>query len=113
MNREKLSHLITRLGGFSGLVAFLAFAVKPAFVYGGMFGVVVASAVAGGPISGPELTTRIFVGLGMVLGVLVTGAVMVGFGALVGALVDAWIVEPLTKRAKTVEPATKNAEKHA
>lgn len=109
MNREHLSTLSTRLGGFFGLAYFLLFAVKPAFVYGGMLGVVASSVLHGGPV-GAELSTRIMVAVAMLVGVVVTGAALVAAGALAGKLVDAFVLEPMTKSARKsatkAEPAT-------
>ncbi|MCK6545689.1 hypothetical protein L6R52_07465 [Myxococcota bacterium] len=96
MNREHLSTLLTRLGGFFGLAYFLAFAVKPAFIYGGFLGVIVSSALHGGPVGG-DLSTRLLSAAGMLLGVVATGALLVAFGYLAGRLV-AVAAAPLVKR---------------
>lgn len=40
MNRERIQTLCTRIGGFLGLAFFLVFGIKPAFVYGGLIGIV-------------------------------------------------------------------------
>ncbi len=44
-NREKTSALCTRFGGFVGIALFVVYGLKPAFVYGGLIGVVVLIAV--------------------------------------------------------------------
>jgi uncharacterized membrane protein YgaE (UPF0421/DUF939 family) len=102
MNRERLTTLSTRIGGFLGLAFFLLFGIKPAFVYGGLIGVVTASAMHGGPV-GAELSTRIIVAGGMLMGVLAIGFILMVLGGIVGAAFDAFVFAPLFKHAEKKE----------
>lgn len=111
MNREKLSSLSTRTGGFLGVVLFLVFGLKPAFVYGGMLGVATAAAMHGGPV-GAELATRVIVAGGMLLGVLAVGFFMTVVGALFGTAVYELVLEPVADRTGDL-PTPKAAAKKA
>ncbi|MCK6546035.1 hypothetical protein L6R52_09210 [Myxococcota bacterium] len=115
MNRERLSTLSTRIGGFLGLAFFLVFGIKPAFVYGGLIGIVTASAIHGGPV-GAELSTRIIVAGGMLMGVLAVGFILMVLGGVLGAAFDAFVFAPLFKQAEKAEsektPAAHEHEAH-
>ena len=106
MNRERIQTLCTRIGGFLGLAFFLVFGLKPAFVYGGLIGVVTASAMAGGPVVGSELSTRIIVAGGMLMGVLAIGFILMVLGGIFGAAFDAFVFSPVWSRLEKVEPLT-------
>ena len=103
-NREHTSKLCTRTGGFAGLVAFFLYGLKVAFVYGGMIGVITASAMSGGPV-GAELSTRVLVAGGMLMGVLAVGSIMVVLGAIFGTAFDAFVLAPIARYAHTAAPA--------
>ena len=110
-NREHTSKLCTRTGGFAGLVLFFLYGLKVAFVYGGMIGVITASAILGHPV-GAELVTRILVAGGMLMGVLAVGSIMVVLGAIFGTAFDAFVLAPIAKHAKVAAPKADLAAKH-
>lgn len=110
-NREKTSALSIRLGGFIGLALFVVYGLKAAFVYGGLIGVMTASAILGHPV-GAELTTRILMAGGMLLGVLAVGSIMTVLGAVLGAAFDALVLAPLAKKVDVATPAEAKAHAH-
>ncbi|MCK6545692.1 hypothetical protein L6R52_07480 [Myxococcota bacterium] len=98
MNRERLTILSTRIGGFLGLGLFLAFALEPAYVYGGLVGTITAHAMTGATV-GADLVSRLIVGGGMVLGILAVGSIATVAGGVAGAAFDALVLAPLPRAA--------------
>lgn len=98
-----------RAGGVLGFLGFLLLGLKPAIIYGGMTGVVLASAMTGGHVDGDALFVRILVGGGMVLSVLAVASVMTVLGAAAAYLLGALIVAPRRAREPQREPAAEAA----
>lgn len=112
MNRERIQTLSTRIGGFLGLAFFVVFGLEPAIVYGGLIGVATASAMAGGPV-GAELSTRIIVAGGMLMGVLAIGFILMVLGGIVGAAFDAFVFAPVFAKLEKAETVKVDAEPEA
>jgi hypothetical protein len=74
------------VGAGVGLVAFLAVGLLPTILYGGYAGVILASAVSGGPVAA-TFAVRVLIVVGMVLGVTSVAALFAVAGAAAGAAV--------------------------
>ena len=74
------------VGAGIGLVAFLAIGLLPTILYGGYAGVLLASAVSGGPVAA-TFAVRALIVAGMVLGVTSVAALFAVAGAVAGTAV--------------------------
>jgi hypothetical protein len=74
------------VGAGVGLVAFLAVGLLPTILYGGYAGVLLASALAGGPVAA-SFAVRALIVAGMVLGVTLVGAMFAAAGAAAGTAI--------------------------
>lgn len=110
MNTREPIETTVRAGGVMGFIAFLLLGLKPSIIYGGMTGVVLASAIAGGHADAGALFTRMMVGGGMVLSVLAVASVMTVLGAAAAYLVHALVLLP---RPKIALPEARQAESAA
>ena len=88
------------IGAGVGLVAFLAFALLPAILYGGYAGLLLAGGIVGTPVQ-PTMLVRGLIVFGMVLGVTGVGSLFAVLGAVVGSAIGALTssVSPARKAA--------------
>jgi hypothetical protein len=75
------------VGATIGLLLFLAVALVPSLLYGGVAGVQVANGVFGAP-NASELGVNAFIVLGIVCAVATVSSLSVALGAAAGAFVD-------------------------
>jgi hypothetical protein len=78
------------VGASIGLLVFLAVALVPSLVCGGLAGVQLASAVLGVPAT-PTFSVDAFIILGIVSAVIAVGSLFAALGAVAGATVGALI----------------------
>ncbi|MBI4402702.1 MAG: hypothetical protein HY537_00995 [Deltaproteobacteria bacterium] len=84
--KSRITILPTLIGSGVGFVSFLVFGALHGVVYGGYMGLIMAGALLGTPVE-PGILSRILIGGGMVLGVVVTLFFFLVVGALVGTVI--------------------------
>jgi hypothetical protein len=85
------------VGAGVGVVLFLAIALLPSLVYGGVASVQLASGVFGAS-GAPTIGTSAFIVLGMVIAVTAAGSLFTAMGAVAGASLAALTRSPLARR---------------
>jgi len=84
--KEKMSSMLTYVGGGIGLGLFAVFGILNASFVGGIVGINIAGAIMGLPLES-NIISRIIVAIGMLSGVMVAGLIFISAGAVLG-----WVV---------------------
>jgi hypothetical protein len=90
----------TVVGASIGLLVFLAVALLPSLLYGGVAGVQLASGIFGVP-DAPTLAVNAFIVLGIVAAVTAVASLFAAIGAVAGASVDALTRATAVRRASS------------
>lgn len=104
--REEMVRMGTKIGAALGGVAFLIFGIIPGFYFGSYGAVIVLKHLMGGPVE-PTVIIRMFVAVGILLGIVCVASVSIVVGAIGGTAMG-YIVEALTapKEVKETTEAT-------
>lgn len=98
-----------KIGAAIGAIGFLIFGLVPGFYFGSYGVLVTLSHLFGGPVEA-NIVVRMFVVVGIALGIFCIGAVSVVLGAVFGTAVG-YVTETLTAPAEKKEMAAVKAEK--
>lgn len=107
--RKEMVRMGTKIGAALGGVAFLIFGIIPGFYFGSYGAVIVLKHLMGGPVE-PTVLIRMFVAVGILLGVVCVASVSIVVGAIGGTAMG-YLVEALTapKEVKETAEATVKA----
>lgn len=96
--RKEMVRMATKVGAAIGALVFLVFGVIPGFYFGSYGSLVVLKHLIGTPIE-PTVFVRIFVAVGILLGIVCVASVSIVIGAIGGTAIG-YIVEALTAPKK-------------
>ncbi len=90
MAKSRVRRASGTVGALLGIVAFFLLGLRPAILYGGWTGLVIAGAFFGHPVK-MTVGAKILVGCGSVLGALALGALFTVAGSVFGSLTGGFI----------------------
>lgn len=104
--RKEMVRMGTKIGAALGGVAFLIFGLIPGFYFGSYGSLIVLRHLMGGPVE-PTVLVRMFVAVGILLGIVCVASVSIVVGSIAGTAMG-YLVEALTspKEVKEAEEAT-------
>lgn len=104
--RKEMVRMGTKIGAALGGIAFLIFGIIPGFYFGSYGSLIVLKHLIGNPIE-PTVFVRMFVAVGILLGIVCVASVSIVVGSIAGTALG-YVVETLTapKEAKETEEAT-------
>lgn len=92
-----------KIGAVMGAIVFLIFGLAPGFYFGSYGTLVVISHLVGGPVE-PNIIVRMFIVVGVLLGLFCIASVSIVLGAAFGSIVG-YATEALTARPKELAAA--------
>lgn len=101
--RKEMVRMGTKIGAALGGAAFLIFGIIPGFYFGSYGSLLVLKHLLGGPIE-PTVFVRMFVAVGILLGIVCVASVSIVVGAIGGTAMG-YIVEALTAPKEIEKPA--------
>lgn len=105
--RKEMVRMGTKIGAAIGALVFLVFGIIPGFYFGSYGSLVVLKHLMGAPIE-PTVFVRIFVAVGILLGIVCVASVSIVIGAIGGTAMG-YLVEALTApKAKEAEATVKS-----
>jgi hypothetical protein len=104
--KKEMVRMGTKIGATLGGIAFLIFGLLPGFYFGSYGSLIVLKHLLGGPVE-PTVLVRMFVAVGILLGIACVASVSIVVGAIGGTAIG-YIVEVLTvpKEVKETTKAT-------
>lgn len=107
--RKEMVRMGTKIGATLGGIAFLIFGVLPGFYFGSYGSLIVLKHLMGGPVE-PTVLVRMFMAVGILLGIVCAASVSIVVGAIGGTAMG-YLVEALTapKEIKETTEATVKA----
>ncbi|MEW6117880.1 MAG: hypothetical protein AB1553_13435 [Nitrospirota bacterium] len=101
--RQERIRMGTKIGAALGGLTFLIFGVIPGFYFGSYGALVVLKHLLGGPVE-PTVLVRMFVAVGVMLGIVCVASVSIVIGSIVGTALG-YAVEALTAPKEAKETA--------
>jgi len=101
--RKGMVRMGTKIGATLGGIAFLIFGVLPGFYFGSYGSLIVLKHLMGGPVE-PTVLVRMFMAVGILLGIVCIGAVSIVVGSILGTGLG-YLVELFTAPAEVRKPA--------
>jgi hypothetical protein len=101
--RKEMVSMGTKIGAAIGGLAFLIFGLLPGFYFGGYGSLIVLQNLIGGPIE-PTVLVRMFVAVGIFLGIASIAFVSIVIGSIIGTAFG-YVVEVLTSQKEVKETA--------
>jgi hypothetical protein len=99
--RKEMVRMGTKIGATLGGIAFLIFGLIPGFYFGSYGSLIVLKHLMGGPVE-PTVLVRMFVAVGILLGVVCIGSVSIVLGSILGTGLG-YLVEAVTAPAEVKE----------
>ncbi len=96
--RKKVLKVGRKIGALAGAIVFLAFGIVPGFYFGSYATLVLLSHLAGGPLE-PGIIVRMFLVIGIVLGLFCTAASSIVVGSVIGTTL-AYIADAVSEAVK-------------
>jgi len=106
--RKEMVRMGTKIGATLGGIAFLIFGLIPGFYFGSYGSLIVLKHLMGGPVE-PTVLVRMFVAVGILLGVVCIGSVSIVLGSILGTGLG-YLVEAVTAPAEVKETAEATAK---
>lgn len=101
--RKEMVRMGTKIGAALGGVAFLIFGIIPGFYFGSYGSLIVLKHLIGSPIE-PTVLVRMFVAVGILLGIVCVASVSIVVGAIGGTAIG-YLVEAVTAPSEEKKPA--------
>jgi len=101
--RIEMVRMGTKIGATLGGIAFLIFGVLPGFYFGSYGSLIALKHMIGGPVE-PTVLVRMFMAIGILLGIVCIASVSIVVGSIIGTTLG-YLVELVTASAETRKPA--------
>src|SRR5208337_3501634 len=101
--RKEMVRMGTKIGAALGGLVCLTFGLLPGFYFGGYGALVVLKHLIGGPVE-PTVLVRMFVAVGIMLGIVCIASVSIVVGSILGTVLG-YLVEVLTAPTGAKEEA--------
>ncbi len=111
MAKSRVRKLSGSVGAVLGILVFVLVGLRPAILYGGWTGLVIAGAFFGHPVK-MHVGSKILVGCGSVLGVLALGALFTVAGSVLGSLTGGTIEVVRRGLSQPEQPEVKAPREH-
>lgn len=108
--RKEMVRMGTKIGAALGGLAFLIFGIIPGFYFGSYGSLIVLKHLIGSPIE-PTVLVRIFVAVGILLGIVCVASVSIVVGAIGGTAIG-YLVEAVTAPSEEKKPAEAVVKTH-
>ncbi len=108
--RKEMVRMGTKIGAALGAVAFLIFGIMPGFYFGSYGSLIVLKHLIGNPIE-PTVLVRMFVAVGILLGIVCVASVSIVVGAIGGTAMG-YIIEAVTAPKEAEKPIEATSEIH-
>lgn len=108
--RKEMVRMGTKIGAALGGVAFLIFGIIPGFYFGSYGSLIVLKHLIGSPIE-PTVLVRMFVAVGILLGIVCVASVSIVVGAIGGTAIG-YLVEAVTAPSEEKKPAEAAVKTH-
>ena len=96
--KRELISMGTKIGAVLGGIAFIIFGLLPGFYFGSYTALVIASKLAGGPVSA-TLLIKVMVAIGAMMGILCAAALLIVVGSLAGSVIG-YVLTYFSKNGK-------------